>query len=281
MADILDYISEPDQPDRSKLFTKFSIAELAKVASKFMETCKYLLFQERCRVCAYFIHPEIAGMDHNSFRPPAHYRFGDKEIFSDCLCQPCGLSVRCNQPICDAHERVLEDGEVQRLLVASGTKFVGEIKKVIYKFKYDQDLLLTKDLALLIFDAWQKLDLPIDLTLARIVPVPLHWTRLRERGFNQSELIARYWASLVGIKVVTNALKRTKKTASQQELGKWQRQTNVIDAFKANAKLVAGKQIILVDDVCTSGATLLECAKTLQEAGAASIIALTIATVDL
>jgi len=108
-----------------------------------------------------------------------------------------------------------------------------------------------------------------------ITAVPLHAVRKRERGYNQSELIARRIAKLTGIKYI-KAVKRRRYTASQTMLHKDQRLHNLQGAFRAYPnKSLNGKQIILVDDVFTTGSTLNEISKSLHQAGAAKVLGLT------
>jgi len=108
------------------------------------------------------------------------------------------------------------------------------------------------------------------------VPVPLHGSRRRERGFNQAADLARH----LGLPVV-HALARVRRTATQTDLPAAQRHRNVRGAFAATAAAVAiaDAVVILVDDVSTTGATLTACARTLKDAGAAEVRALTAARV--
>ncbi|MFQ5872912.1 MAG: ComF family protein [Dehalococcoidia bacterium] len=116
--------------------------------------------------------------------------------------------------------------------------------------------------------------LPLDV----LVPVPLHHKRLRERGYNQSELLARNLAKLVGADVVADALSKVKDTLPQARTANVEeRRTNVARAFSCKAGSVEGKRALLVDDVTTTGATLEACASELKRAGAASVWALTVA----
>lgn len=108
-----------------------------------------------------------------------------------------------------------------------------------------------------------------------IVPVPLHRTRRRERGYNQAELLAVRLGELTGIPVTANVLRRIRPTPSQTKLGRAERMKNVHDAFAlVDAHPIAGRCLLLVDDVYTTGATLNECARVLRAAGAASVYGL-------
>jgi predicted amidophosphoribosyltransferase len=108
-----------------------------------------------------------------------------------------------------------------------------------------------------------------------ICPVPLHPVRLRERGFNQAEVLAGTVSSAVGIGVV-EGLERLRLTKPQTGLDPRARRENVRGAFAAHTAKVAGRRILLVDDVWTTGATLVECAKVLTRAKARKVSILTL-----
>ena len=112
-----------------------------------------------------------------------------------------------------------------------------------------------------------------------VVPVPLSVGRQRERGYNQSELIARELADLGTLPApVTNALIRHRDTRPQVELQRAERLTNVRGAFDCpQPDLVAGHRVLLIDDVSTTGATLEACAVPLIAAGATRVMALVVA----
>lgn len=123
-----------------------------------------------------------------------------------------------------------------------------------------------------------KLDLPDDIS---IVPVPLHASKRRQRGFNQAELIAQSARKAMRDKrfeLVTNALARVKPTVSQIGLTRHQRRENLRGAFKvAHLSKVSGRELLLVDDVMTTGTTAAECARVLRRAGAKSVWVATVA----
>jgi ComF family protein len=115
-----------------------------------------------------------------------------------------------------------------------------------------------------------------------LVPVPLHWRRLWARRFNQSAALAREIARASGLGLAHGALKRVKPTAQQVGLSKPERALNVQGAFRVppdGKAQVAGRRLILVDDVLTSGATVDACARTLLRAGAANVDVLVFARV--
>ncbi len=117
-----------------------------------------------------------------------------------------------------------------------------------------------------------------------IVPVPLHWTRLLRRKYNQAALLAHGLGHIASRPVWDNALLRHKKTKPHERMNKAERAENVKGAFRLNPKyrsLVQDKNIVLIDDVMTSGATLNECARVLNIAGAQRVEVLTLARVCL
>jgi ComF family protein len=111
-----------------------------------------------------------------------------------------------------------------------------------------------------------------------VVPVPLHRARLAERGYNQSALIARPIARELGARFAASALTRSRATAPQAKLDRAARLTNVAQAFVAHRHArLKGRSVLLVDDVATTGATLVDCARALRQAGANPIRALVVA----
>ena len=113
-----------------------------------------------------------------------------------------------------------------------------------------------------------------------IMPVPLHYTRLLRRRYNQSALLGRELSELSGIECDNLTLVRHKKTRPQVELSGLERQRNVRDVFSIKREdKVKGKRVLLIDDVLTTGATLRECGKCLKKAGAKSVDTLTVGRV--
>lgn len=113
-----------------------------------------------------------------------------------------------------------------------------------------------------------------------LLPVPLHPTRLRERGFNQSWLLAKWFAKGSLTRKDPFLLRRLRKTPPQTNLSRRERLENVRGAFVlTRPEQVEGKRVLLIDDVCTTGATLAECGRLLKKAGAASVEGMVLARV--
>jgi len=111
-----------------------------------------------------------------------------------------------------------------------------------------------------------------------LLPVPLHKHRLKERGYNQSDLLTSHLSRLTGIPIEENTLVRRKNTPPQVRASSAEiRRSNVDDAFVCRNEHLHGRSVIIIDDVCTSGATLEACAATVKAAGALTVHGLTLA----
>ena len=151
----------------------------------------------------------------------------------------------------------------------------GALRKLIHLFKYARVEPLSRPLA-----DWMASALPLDERFDLITPVPLHWRRRLQRGFNQSERLAQRMARRTGIPVL-RALSRVRVTEVQAGLSNAARRRNTTGAFRPRrSALLAGKRILLIDDVMTTGATAAACALALKRAGAERVALLTVARVD-
>jgi ComF family protein len=157
--------------------------------------------------------------------------------------------------------------------IRSVTLFEGVLRRAMHSLKYQNCTALAEPLGGLMAAYWEQSARSVDV----LVPVPLHASRLRRRGYNQSALLAREMARRVSLPVDEQTLLRERATVSQVGLDAGQRRENVRGAFRFNGDGLAGKRVLLVDDVCTTGATLESCAIALREGGARSVHALTLA----
>jgi len=152
--------------------------------------------------------------------------------------------------------------------------FDGVIRRAVHELKYRNLRALAPLLAGLLYDHLVSNPLPADV----LVPVPLHPKRLRERGYNQSALISEELGRRCGLPVAANGLIRRHYTVPQaRSAGVSERQQNVAGAFACREEGFRGRQVLLIDDVSTSGATLNACAGALKAAGAAQVRGLTLA----
>lgn len=147
------------------------------------------------------------------------------------------------------------------------------VSALIRSLKFDANRAAGEPLGILLATYARAVPLPSD---AMIIPIPLSPSRLRERGFNQAEILGRPLARALAIPFLGAAIQRVRHTKPQSEIGNAEERTaNVSGCFYIpDPSVIAGKNIILVDDVVTSGATLLEAARTLRSAGARRVIAL-------
>jgi len=155
--------------------------------------------------------------------------------------------------------------------------YEGPLRKLIHLFKYSGMKPLGKRLADFLCRALPDEEVE---GFDAVVPMPLHWRRRWRRGFNQSKILARLVAKNRCVSML-DAVKRVRATAVQAGLTNSNRRKNVAGAFRVfNKTQVAGKRILLIDDVMTTGATAAACASALKRAGAASVTLLTLARVD-
>ena len=152
----------------------------------------------------------------------------------------------------------------------------GVVRDCILRFKYNREMYFGPHLVdWLLMAAQRWIDWP---EVDAIVPVPLHPRKLRQREFNQAEYLAAALGRAVNIPVLKRNLRRVKDTSTQTKLDAEARARNMRGAFAVrDATAFAGKRLVLLDDVFTTGATMDSCAKTLRGAGAREVIALAVA----
>jgi ComF family protein len=152
----------------------------------------------------------------------------------------------------------------------------GPLRKAIHQLKYQDLRSLAHPLGKLMAERWVELA-PLGFELDVIVPVPLHSTRQRQRGYNQAALLARELAAHLHRPVVEDNLVRTRATAPQVDLNAQERRANVRGAFYCTGNDLSGKCVMLIDDVYTTGSTLDSACTALREAGTSSVWAYTLA----
>lgn len=180
------------------------------------------------------------------------------------LCAACTASLYPQPPV------LVEAGSAIAPLLALCAlgDFTGTLQTAIHAFKFSSVSSLGPPLGQLMAVLIEQAQWPSGM----IVPVPLHDTRLRQRGFNQSALLATEMANSLGWPLADGLLIRQRQTRSQVGLDYQQRQQNVEDAFAIpDPAIIQNQHIILVDDVYTTGATMRACAATLVQSGSAAV----------
>lgn len=208
-----------------------------------------------CAACAARIHPPSAPRCERCDCPLAR-----------------ATGPRC--PTCAALLRERIPPTLERVIVAA--EYDGPVSSAIRALKFRGRRRLARPLAALLARATCRADPRADL----IIPMPLHSKRLRERGYNQAALLARPLARSLGVPLRADALLRTRATLPQTRLHASERRANVEGAFAlapGAAATLAGRRIVLVDDVTTTGATLEAAAEALLAARPAAIIGLAVA----
>jgi ComF family protein len=224
------------------------------------------------------------------FYPPICTICSSSVSSDDYLCQSCsGKATRIVAPFCAtcsepfagtmsgtfdcancAHRRLYFEAAV------AVYRSRGVVRRVMHDFKYGSSIHLRYPVA-----RWLGMALEDERLRGRrfdvIVPVPLHPARQRQRGFNQAAVLAQLLSDKIGIPV-SSALQRIRFTTTQTAFDRSERMKNLRGAFRLRRKAdVQGLQVLLIDDVLTTGATLSECARVLKKAGATSVYAATAA----
>ena len=185
------------------------------------------------------------------------------------ICDKCGSPKHKSKSIDDQCSTYLESIEYIR----SYSIYEEPLSTAIKKLKYQRNVGIAETLAFYFVELYNNINQDVDI----IIPVPLSSKRFRDRGYNQSSLIAKPFSLAIGRPMKTQALFRHKETKSQVGLSREQRSENVADSFIADKSQVLGKTIVLIDDVTTTGSTLEACAKALKKEGAKTIVGLTLA----
>jgi ComF family protein len=195
-------------------------------------------------------------------------------ICGECLVSPYAFTAEGDEPRCGLCRRMAPPFD---MAVAYGS-YDGGLRELIHLLKYEQVRPAARVLGRMLHEAMASLkDLPND---AVVVPIPLHRKKLRQRGFNQVELIARAALKLESQprRLFSNTIERQRETKSQIGLTSHQRRENMRGAFVvAKPAQISGREVLLVDDVYTTGTTVSECARILRRAGASKVWVVTVA----
>ena len=239
---------------------------MANLTQTLLKTLVELFYPSNCVACGLAQAPEIFLCDEcrNSIlpiNPPFCHRCSrpfEGAItgeFSCPNCEDCIMAFDCAISIYQAK---------------------GVLRDLIHRFKYGGQYYLRRLLAQILLETMRDeriTALPVDA----LVPVPLHPARRRERGFNQAEALAKLLAKQTAIPML-DCIERRSYTQTQTQFDRSERRRNLRNAFALRKNsFVVGKNIVLLDDVLTTGSTLHECAVVLRESGAESVRAITVA----
>ncbi len=181
-------------------------------------------------------------------------------------CPRCALPYPAETGTGHFCQSCLQEKTIKFNSVTAAGPYEGLLRDAIHRFKYRNDINLDRPLGCLLAREIVKTAQPADL----VIPVPLHKTKLRQRGYNQSALLARQIAKQLQWPYASDLLIRTRPDPPQKELAARDRTKNVKNAFTLQRQL-AGERILLVDDVMTTGATARECSRTLISSGATAV----------
>ena len=224
---------------------------------KFKEAALDFLFPQWCLGC---------GKEGNYICTSCQCRL---PLIAPPLCPACGRP-QLNGLLCPAciKQRSIIDG------IRSPFRFEGLIRHAVHQLKYRNLRAIARPLVRLLNEYLANNRLPGEV----LVPVPLHPKRLRERGYNQSHLLAKELGRLTSLPLADDCLVRHRPSPPQAESANVEeRRSNVTGAFSCLNDRLKGKQVLIIDDVATSGATLGACAAALKATGAGSVWGLTLA----
>ncbi len=241
---------------------------------KFLSLFLHLFSEQRCNYCLSPYHKNIS--ENNTAK--VHNLYGlcqncaqQLKKYDYTYCTNCGKIPPINNALSKQEIKLSSCEHCIKLSLAWDklsfyALYDGILEDIIKQSKFNDNLIFTYTLADLIAPSIDEF-MPFDF----IVPMPLHKTRLLERGYNQCLEIAKYLNKKYHYPYQANALIKTRHTKSQSTLSQAQRKTNLQDAFWADEEIVKGKNILLFDDVSTTGSTLFWASKALKKAKAKNI----------
>lgn len=209
----------------------------------------------------------------------------EKKASHHGICAKCRRKIKyITEPRCKKCGKPISKEESEYCFDCTGKKHAFEegrslwvhkdpVEQAVYAFKYKNRRIYGKTFGAEMAECYGKYLWKKEVDL--IVPIPLHKKRRKERGYNQAEILANELGKRTGIPVDARALKRIKETSPQKKLNDKGRRQNIKGAFASERK-IAGKTIVLVDDIYTTGSTLDEAARTLYQNGAEKVYFLTI-----
>lgn len=245
--------------------------------SKLISVCVQTIYPRKCVMCQ-----AVMSIDRNNAKMGLQGEVckkckGKIKYISSLTCLKCGREIDREEDEyctdCRKKYHIFDKG-------ISLFKYDDMLKESIYRFKYQ---------GMKIYGSYYAKELAgrfaneiSSWNADAVIAVPIHKSRLRKRGYNQAQIIAKELVKNInsGIEkkliIDDNLLVRTKKTVPQKELDVWQRKKNIENAFKVSENVVEYKKVILVDDIYTTGCTIDECARVLKEAGVLEVYFVTL-----
>jgi ComF family protein len=269
---------------------------------RILQTFKNSFFPRKCQACGQFFHRQDSDTKgKESIRTLVHdpgetsfYRVMAPFLCPSCItdfypirspfCTQCGSMFESKAATNHQCGNCIQNTPVCHMIRSAGT-FNGALKSAIHGLKYKNKVQLARPLGRLLFLSFLSYYYDDTDKIDTIIPIPLHTSRLKQRGFNQALMLIKEWPGLF-TEISSNRfaqidfknLVRSRKTISQTGLGKEKRKQNVKNAFAViDASEIVEKQILIIDDVYTTGSTCHECAKTLIKNGAKTVSVLTLA----
>lgn len=235
-----------------------------------LNALRYVVLPRLCAACG-------APLPYDGAHPLCSRCSSEVRILDGLVCVSCGVPLPDGGAHCFRcrRNRVRLASDLMRGAVA----YNGPVRRLVHKLKFGDCPHLARLLGTYLVDLYTRiLGAP---TIDWVCAVPLSWSRLLVRGYNQAELIARHFARAAGLPYV-RALRRSRSTRPQARLSREQRLRNVRGAFalRVPADAVAGAVVAVIDDVCTTGQTLDQCARILKDAGAERVYCLSAARDD-
>jgi ComF family protein len=212
-----------------------------------------LLFPSKCPICS-------SASDKHDYNPLCSECWSSIERYTGPACSTCGLPTP--SPVTGICGECLRKKPPFSKILCYGI-YDGALKESIHLLKFQGVKRLAKPLSSLL------LRLPLS-DYDAIVPVPLHSKKLKEREFNQTALLGRHLSGVLKIPLLLDSLIKIRETKLQTEVGRTGRLRNLKKAFAVSGNL-AGRRLLLVDDVITTGATVNECSFVLMKAGASEV----------
>lgn len=222
------------------------------------ENIIHLLFPRRCPICdkamfsSVFMKTELCCAACREI----------PEYVKEPVCKKCGKPIENERAEfcydCRKHPGGFAQGKALWI-------YKDQVKESMYRFKYQNRQEYARYYGseiVRVYGEWMKRN-----KIEAIVPIPLHWTKKRRRGYNQAQLLAAEIGKQTGLPVYPKLLKRIKKTKAQKNLDETERKNNLKKAFKTQENKVQLSHILLVDDIYTTGSTINEAALELKKAG--------------